>query len=126
MTTPKEELLVEIGIGDARVADRLHVVDLLCSVGKRCSGRVVDISEQGVRVNYTGSKRYNVGDFIGIALRRHDVLILAKTQVMWIREPQFNEHLAGLRFEQLKEEDLAAIRELMSNPDQSARITKSA
>lgn len=126
MATSDESLSVEIGIGDTRRADRLHVVDLLCSVGKRCSGEVVDISETGVCVKYNGAKRYEIGDELGMALRRHDVLLLVRATVVWLREPNFNEHVAGFQFSQLQASDGETIRELLSRSNEKVDVAKSA
>lgn len=126
MSVPDKKLSVEIGLGDPRTSDRLHVVDLLCSVGKRCSGEVLDVSETGVRIKYTGAKRYQVGDGLGLALRRHDVLLLVQATVVWEKQITFNERLAGFQFDNLGAGDVETLREIMNRATESVNISKSA
>ncbi len=121
-----DKLSVEVGIGDARTSDRLHVVDLLCSVGKRCSGEVIDISDTGVRIRYSGAKRYQIDDSVGLALRRHDVLLLVRGKVIWEKPLDHCHRVAGFQFEQLSEDETQTLRELMSRTIDSIEVRKTA
>lgn len=126
MATVENNLSVEIGLGDPRTADRLHVVDLLCSVGKRCSGEVIDVSETGVQIKYSGTKRYQIGDSIGLALRRHDVLLLVRAKVVWESSATFNDRLAGFQFMDLQDDDKETLRELILRSQETVSVSKSA
>lgn len=106
---------LEIGISDSRQADRLPVVDLLCSIGKRCSGDVVNISEKGVQIRYQGKRDYAIGERLGLALRKAEALLLVEATVVWIEETHPNEYLAGFQFDVVGNNENTTLQELISD-----------
>ena len=65
-------------------------------------------------------------DVLGMALRRHDVLLLVRARVIWTKQTAYNEHVAGFQFEQLKTVDQETIRELITKPKASPDVRQTA
>ena len=63
---------------------------------------------------------------MGMAVRRHDVLVLVKAKVVWTKSSGIHEQVVGFQFDQTSQEDVAAIKELVATSVKPTHVPKTA